>query len=755
MTLTTSDFIEYSIHDTSVVLFDFDSGKIPEEFSFKNMDANLVQQEGVTQGKHALKISTNSQEKMYTSMYLKPQQQEVWNWDNLGNFCLAFDITNINSRSTQVFINLFDRKGQMHSRSINVAGNTSKTYLVELKGEHLKGRTNYYTGLRSNPAPWNSPFIYATWMWGQMNVDLTNIDHIEFSIHGTLIDHELIFDNIRLMKSPETNPLYLTNVIDEFGQNTNASYDEKITSLDNLFEVTEQELIDLKEGAMSDRSKYSGYKDGKRYEATGYFRTQKIDDNWSLIDPEGYPYFATGIDVIRMANAYTITGVDYDQQHVVQRDPNDLTPEDSIEKLTVSDQAKETAFVASEVRRDCFQWLPTYDEPLGEHYAYMRELFDGALDRGETYSFYAANIERKYGKKEYLNKWREVTVDRMLNWGFTSLGNWNSPEFYSNDRVPFFANGWIIGEYKTVSSGDDFWSPLPDPFDPLFRVRTKATITQVREEIQGSPWCVGIFIDNEKSWGRMGSIEGQHGIAIHTLSRDDKESPTKAVFTKTLKDKYESIECLNTAWGTQISSWDILSQGIKGLEHNSVQLEDYGMLLEIYAGEYFKIVREELKAQLPNHLYLGARFADWGMTPDVVRAAAKYCDVISYNYYKEGLHPEPWAFLAEVDMPSIIGEFHIGAKDTGLYHPGLVVADNQVERGEMYEAYMHSVIDNPYFVGAHWFQYIDSPITGRSYDGENYNVGFVSITDTPYKPMVKSAKRLHSELYKRRYSPNK
>lgn len=748
---TPSDFILRSEFDKSVVLYDFSSNSIPEEFSFNNMSANLISGQGVTTGSHALQVSTHSKENYYTSMCLKPSSNEVWNWSQLGDFCFAFDITNTQNRSTQVFINLFDHKGQMHSRCINVEALSTKTYLVELKGEHLKGKTNYYTGLRSNPAPWDSPYTYATWMWGQMNVDLTSIASIEFSVHGTLIDHELIFDNIRLMKSPKCNPLYFTNIIDKFGQNANTEYQDKIHSEEELINATKQELETLKQGAMSDRSKFSGYKNGQHFDATGYFRTQKIDGKWSLIDPEGYPYFATGIDVIRLANAYTITGVDYDQQYVQQRDPTDLTPEDSIEKLTVSDQAKQSAHVANPFRRNCFQWLPSYDEPLSEHYAYMRELFEGPLDHGETFSFYAANLERKYGKDEYLNMWRKVTVDRMLNWGFTSLGNWNAPEFYANDRIPFFANGWIIGNFKTISSGDDFWAPLPDPFDPVFKERAEATVLQVKEEIKDSPWCVGIFIDNEKSWGRMGTITGQHGIAIHTLSRDDKECPTKAIFTKTLRNKYQTIESLNTQWGTSIESWDTLAKGISGLEHNDAQQQDYGMLLEVFASEYFRIVNEALKAKLPNHLYLGARFADWGMTPDVVRAAAKHCDVISYNYYKEGLHPEPWSFLADIDMPSIIGEFHIGAKDTGLYHPGLVVANDQVERGEMYEDYMNSVIDNPYFVGAHWFQYIDSPITGRSYDGENYNVGFVSVTDTPYEPMIKSTKRLHSQLYKRRY----
>ena len=64
---------------------------------------------------------------------------------------------------------------------------------------------------------------------------------------------------------------------------------------------------------------------------------------------------------------------------------------------------------------------------------------------------------------------------------------------------------------------------------------------------------------------------------------------------------------------------------------------------------------------------------------------------------------------------------------------------------------MRSMIDNPYFFGVHWFQNLDSPTSRRAFDGENYNVGFVRITDVPYEPMVRAAKELNRELYNRKY----
>ncbi|HEY8570292.1 MAG TPA: agarase, partial [Microbulbifer sp.] len=87
----------------------------------------------------------------------------------------------------------------------------------------------------------------------------------------------------------------------------------------------------------------------------------------------------------------------------------------------------------------------------------------------------------------------------------------------------------------------------------------------------------------------------------------------------------------------------------------------------------------------------------------------------------------------------------------GHFHPGIVIAADQEDRGRKFKNYMNSVIDNPYFVGVHMFQYMDSPITGRAFDGENYANGFVSVTDVPYAEMVKAAKEVHEGLYQRRY----
>ena len=47
---------------------------------------------------------------------------------------------------------------------------------------------------------------------------------------------------------------------------------------------------------------YGGWKTAT-YEATGFFRTQKIGDRWWMIDPEGHPYIFKGVAVFSVGHS--------------------------------------------------------------------------------------------------------------------------------------------------------------------------------------------------------------------------------------------------------------------------------------------------------------------------------------------------------------------------------------------------------------------------------------------------------------------
>ncbi|ONI48199.1 hypothetical protein AN643_02790 [Candidatus Epulonipiscioides saccharophilum] len=121
-------------------------------------------------------------------------------------------------------------------------------------------------------------------------------------------------------------------------------------------------------------------------------------------------------------------------------------------------------------------------------------------------------------------------------------------------------------------------------------------------------------------------------------------------------------------------------------------------------------------------------------------------DILSFNNYNPDVHREKFK-LEEYDMPMIIGEFCFSATDRGHFSPTTMAVSTQQDRADSYINYVESALKSGKFVGVHWFQYYDEPILGRSWDGENFNLGFVDVTDQPYMELVEASRYLYDTMY--------
>jgi len=72
---------------------------------------------------------------------------------------------------------------------------------------------------------------------------------------------------------------------------------------------------------------------------------------------------------------------------------------------------------------------------------------------------------------------------------------------------------------------------------------------------------------------------------------------------------------------------------------------------------------------------------------------------------------------------------------------------DQKTRAARYQAYARQVIDKPWLVGHHWFQWVDQPPEGR-FDGENNNFGLVNERDQPYEAVTAAMRALRREVYR-------
>ena len=123
--------------------------------------------------------------------------------------------------------------------------------------------------------------------------------------------------------------------------------------------------------------------------------------------------------------------------------------------------------------------------------------------------------------------------------------------------------------------------------------------------------------------------------------------------------------------------------------------------------------------------------------------------MISLNHYSGNV--DGIAVAEQFDAPVIATEFHFGATDRGMFGGGVVEVANQSERAASYRNYLESALKHPRFVGAHYFQYVDQPVTGRIFDGENYNIGFLDVADRPYPELVEAACAVADCMYRTRF----
>ncbi|MGO8789539.1 MAG: beta-galactosidase [Terriglobia bacterium] len=684
------------------IVASFESQEDLQKLKLTNVRVSLTS-EHVTEGKSALAVE-----------FTRPGNASIdllsgappWDWQAFG--AIAVDVANTSDKEITAGIQLRDAAPNGPLANFvgghgNVAPHDSVTYYYPIGPS-----SSLEHGMRGGPPMVSGITPVSDIPGSNRRLDSGHIVALKLSFTYPAGVKSVIIDNVRLLP-----PFNYEGIVDAYGQYTRADWRGKVHDDQGLLAQKQQEEEEIKtHPSISDRDEYGGWASGPKVATTGFFGTVKRDGKWWLVDPAGRLFFSSGIDVIDA------------------RQDGD-------------------AFTFVEGRKSMFTWLPANDDPLSKYYGHEDRVVYGPLKKGQTYSFYLANLQRKYGP-DWLQAWRASSLDRLRAWGINTIGNWSDPALYAYKKVPYTATIEIRGNYAHVASGLDYWGKMHDPFDPAFAKAVDASVRQGSEKFRDDPWCIGYFIDNEISWGGGNGSDKEHfGLVYGTLS-GGQNSPAKKAFVEQLKSRYSTIDQLNKAWGTTFASWQaLLEQPFHAPSTLAAPMkDDFSKFLTAFADQYFKTVHDALRKNDTHHLYLGCRFA-W-KTPEAVNAAARYADVVSFNIYRSHVDPAEWGFTTSLNKPCIIGEFHFGAVDRGMFHTGLVTTPNQQARAAMYKQYLESVEDNPAFVGCHWFQYYDEPLTGRSGDGENYNIGFVSVTDTPYPEMVEAAKAVQSELYSRR-----
>jgi hypothetical protein len=491
-------------------------------------------------------------------------------------------------------------------------------------------------------------------------------------------------------------------MIDRFGQFVHADWPGKTHGEDDLKRAISEEEADWSaHPGPRDWNRYGGWQAGPRLQATGFFYPAKHGGKWWLVDPEGCLFWSHGVDCVGFSQGTT----------------------------PISD------------REFYFVDLPRDDLPLAQFYGRGSWAPHGYYqDKGtyRTFNFAGANLSRKYGD-DWQERAGEASHRRLRSWSMNTIANWSDARIYLGRKTPYVVSAGSSGA-KPIEGSSGYWGKFPDPFDPSFRAALERRMERERGASAGDPWCIGYFVDNELGWGDALSL------AKAALASPPEQAAKKAFLTD-LKAKYAAIGALNAAWGVAHDSWEVLAESRTPPDDKKAG-EDLGAFYTRIAEEYFRVCREAVKQVAPNNLYLGCRFA-W-VNDRGARAAAKYCDVIGYNLYRDDV--ADFKLPEGLDKPVIIGEFHFGALDRGMFHTGLRPTASQEARAAAYKSYVTGALRNPLLVGTHWFQYGDQATTGRG-DGENYQIGLVDICDRPYPETIQAVRDVGDAMYATRLQP--
>lgn len=476
-------------------------------------------------------------------------------------------------------------------------------------------------------------------------------------------------------------------LIDRFGQWIDRDFPGKVTSEEDLasdLAADEAYYASLNPPA---RDAYGGFPGtGEKYglQKTGFFHLGKIGDADVLVTPEGNAFFQLGVCCITPIDEYTL--------------------------------------VAG--REEIFEWLPSADDPK----------FKTAWrpnDRG-VFSFHLANVIRKTGKPFDLGEYVATWIERERKWGFNSTGAF-VPTGPGPARDQLIAKNYPyvatlpLGNLPRIEGANQVW----DPFTEDIEKRIDALFAEPLKREADNPLIIGYFIANEPS------VEDVPKVVPRLKA---SKSGSKRRLIERLREKYGQVAAFNRAWGVDVESFE--QAGETPLSVSTAEAaQDMREFFEEFLDRRYRLVHEHLRKYDTNHLLLGDRWMPGTANNEqLIRAAGKYLDVVSINYYTYSLDRR---FLDRIrewsgNKPILLSEFYFSSPaESGLV--GGLRMETQRDRGLAYRHYVEQAASLGYVVGIQWFLNMDQAATGRffqKFNGEAANTGLVNVADRPYKDFL-------------------
>ncbi len=562
---------------------------------------------------------------------------------------------------------------------------------------------------------WNKRFFLPTFPGaykGSVNglpLNPADVDSVTIGIAPGVDFRRAVVTRVYLSDRQPASPVPEKPIIDEMGQLIGGEWPTKTHSYADMEKrlKAEYERAKVPVPPRPGCSAYGGYT-AKRFEATGFFRTEHDGRRWWLVDPEGCAFFSHGVCYgTRMGEFGWYSGM----EGFYQAAPSPDDPE-------YADAFTHPGLIAEYVKRH------------------------GVTERSNEWMFNPAryNMIRVFGKDSWWEAWRAIAGRRFRDWGINTTGvgivnfiDERLEDFLRLTKIPYAVT------LKRFPVTEHFiFRDFPDVFAPEYEANSATFAENELKPMAEDPYLLGYFMHNEPEW------MFQEGVNIaYELLVKPEPLESRRHFAAWLQARYGDAARLSEAWSVDIDSFERLREplprGVTLSERGMADLREYEQILIDAFGQ---IPMAACRKAAPNHLNMGLRYS---RVTERILTSCKAFDIFSFNCYRK--RPEDVIALArKAGKPMLIGEWHFGAPDNGLFRTALVSAVSQEERGRAYRRYMERVASDPAMVGAHYFEYNNQTLMGR-FDGEHMAHGLIDCTNLPYPAMAEAIKTTSGRLW--------
>ena len=353
----------------------------------------------------------------------------------------------------------------------------------------------------------------------------------------------------------------------------------------------------------------------------------------------------------------------------------------------------------------------------------------------QCFAFSRANLLRKYGPDWH---GRHVQARPAAP---AQLGPQHHRQLVRGEHVPDAAHALHRfhrqrPRAKRIEGSEGYWGKFPDVFDPSFADALRQSMEASGARAPATPGASAISRTTKCPGARRTSPGGRRAqIAAGPAGQEGlRRGPASQI---------RRIAKLNAAWGTAHASWDALLES-----RERAGCAEGGADLAAFDTEARRAVfphgARRHQGRCPEPALPGLPFR-LGQPPAAAAAAAKYCDVVSYNIYHRSV--ADFQFRGGADVPLIIGEFHFGALDRGLFHPAWCPSPTR-SPGPRHTRAMCSARCTTRSSSAATGSSTRTSRRPAAATGRTYQIGFIDVCDTPYPEIVAACREVAAALYR-------